>query len=147
MLESQTPAVLTHSRMKAILAVHKLDISSNLNWHCLCLAKDAAQLLQHRADYSATQTLGTDFGSNLANVPSPLCQMPSCRNSCGATRVPAAPVSGLQPLYGFMAQPSRAEFCFSCSPGTVGTQQMLPHHIHMSQHRNDAAAPAECNAL
>lgn len=120
--------------MNAALAVQTLYMSqlpSNLNLHCLYLVEDA-ELLQHTAD--CTQILGTDFGSNLVNLLSPLCQMPSCRNACGATRVPAAPVSTLHRFcMGSWLSPSSAGFCFSCSPGTVGTQQMLPHHIHTSQ--------------
>lgn len=121
------------NRMKAALAVQTLytsQLPSNLNLHCLYLVGDAAQLLQHIAD--CKQILGTDFGSNLVNLLSALCQTPSCRNACGATHVPAAPVSALHRFcMGSWPSPSRAELCFSCSPGTVGTQQT--HHIPTSQ--------------
>lgn len=122
------------NRMKAALPGHTFytsQIPSNLHLHCLYLAEDAAQLLQCIAD--CTQILGRDFGSNLVNVLSPLCQIPPCRNPYGATRVPAAPVSALHRLcVGLWPSPSRAEFCFSCIPGTVGTQQTWAH-THRSQ--------------
>lgn len=87
---------------------------------------------------------GTDFGSNLVNLLSALCQMPSCRNSCGATRVLAAPVSGLHRLC-IMAQPKQSSILCSLQPRHCGHTADAPHHIRTS-HWSTAELLPQLNA-
>lgn len=134
--------------MKAALAGHTLSMSqlpSNLNLHCLYLVENTAKLLQHIAD--CTQIRGTDFGSNLVNLLSPLCRMPSCRNAYGATRVPAAPVCSPQTLCGFIAQPKQSRVLFLLQPWRCFSCSRCSHITSTGASAAQQSCCPTCNAL